>query len=117
MSFLGKCVARFAGRPGLMQQAILPSLSVRMMAGAAEKPSVENLTSHIISLLSNNSKLENVEMTKDSHFIQDLGLDSLDVVECVVAVEDEFNIQLPDEEAEIIFTPRQAAEAVYKYHP
>eukprot|EP00056_Hartaetosiga_gracilis_P016548 m.5366 g.5366 ORF g.5366 m.5366 type:complete len:122 (+) comp4213_c0_seq1:116-481(+) len=121
MSFIARYVARFAGRPGLTQHiaqnAILPSLSVRMMGGAAEKPSVNDLTDHIISILSHNSKLDDVEITSNSHFIQDLGLDSLDVVECIVFIEDEFSVEIPDEEAETIFTPRQAAEILHKYHP
>jgi NADH dehydrogenase (ubiquinone) 1 alpha/beta subcomplex 1, acyl-carrier protein len=48
----------------------------------------------------------------DSHFIQDLGLDSLDQVEITMALEDEFNIEISDKDAEEIYTPRQAVEKV-----
>ena len=40
------------------------------------------------------------EVTMDSHFIDDLGADSLDTVELVMAVEEEFNIAISDEDAE-----------------
>lgn len=44
--------------------------------------------------------------------MQDLGLDSLDQVEITMALEDEFNIEIPDKDAEEIYTPRQAVEKV-----
>lgn len=43
-------------------------------------------------------------ITKDASFIDDLGADSLDTVELVMMVEEEFGIELPDEEAELINT-------------
>lgn len=48
----------------------------------------------------------------DAHFSTTLGLDSLDQVEIVMALEDEFNIEIPDREAEQIHTPREAVEKV-----
>ncbi|TPX77989.1 hypothetical protein CcCBS67573_g00777 [Chytriomyces confervae] len=49
----------------------------------------------------------------DSHFITDLGLDSLDQVEITIAIEEEFNIELSDRDADDILTPRAAAEKVF----
>jgi acyl carrier protein len=40
------------------------------------------------------------EITMDAHFADDLGADSLDIVEMIMAVEEEFNIQVSDDEAE-----------------
>ena len=51
-------------------------------------------------------------MNLDASFTGELGLDSLDQVEVVMALEDEFNIEIPDREAEAIQTPRQAVEKV-----
>lgn len=44
------------------------------------------------------------EVKEDSKFIEDLGADSLDVVELVMALEEKFEIEIPDEEAEKILT-------------
>lgn len=44
------------------------------------------------------------EVTEQAHFIEDLGADSLDTVELVMAFEDEFKVEIPDEDAEKITT-------------
>ncbi|CAE09761.1 acyl carrier protein [Wolinella succinogenes] len=44
------------------------------------------------------------EVKEESKFVEDLGADSLDVVELVMALEEKFNIEIPDEEAEKIAT-------------
>jgi len=44
------------------------------------------------------------EVVNDAHFIEDLGADSLDTVELVMAFEEEFGIEIPDEDAEKITT-------------
>jgi len=44
------------------------------------------------------------EVTESAHFIEDLGADSLDTVELVMAFEEEFGIEIPDEDAEKITT-------------
>ena len=48
------------------------------------------------------------EVTPDASFVDDLGADSLDTVELVMALEEEFEIEIPDEEAEKITTVQQA---------
>ncbi|SKA92236.1 acyl carrier protein [Caloramator quimbayensis] len=44
------------------------------------------------------------DITMDSSFIDDLGADSLDIVELIMALEEEFDIEIPDEDAERIQT-------------
>ncbi|HEY4382911.1 MAG TPA: acyl carrier protein [Ktedonobacteraceae bacterium] len=50
------------------------------------------------------------EVTSNVSFVEDLGADSLDSVELVMALEEEFNIEIPDEEAEKITTVSQAID-------
>ncbi|HTK12112.1 MAG TPA: acyl carrier protein [Ktedonobacteraceae bacterium] len=50
------------------------------------------------------------EVTTNASFVEDLGADSLDSVELVMAFEEEFNVEIPDEEAEKITTVRQAID-------
>ncbi len=52
------------------------------------------------------------EVTGESSFVDDLGADSLDTVELVMALEEEFNCEIPDEEAEKITTVQQAADYI-----
>jgi acyl carrier protein len=52
------------------------------------------------------------EVSGDSSFVDDLGADSLDTVELVMALEEEFNCEIPDEEAEKITTVQQAIEYI-----
>lgn len=58
--------------------------------------------------------MEEQNVMLHSHFIADLGCDSLDTIELVMAVEDEYNLEIPDEDAEKISTVRQAVEYVQK---
>jgi acyl carrier protein len=50
----------------------------------------------------------------DAHFIEDLGADSLDTVELVMAFEDEFNVEIPDDDAQQITTVKSALEYLGK---
>ena len=52
------------------------------------------------------------EVTPQASFVDDLGADSLDVVELVMGLEEEFDIEIPDEDAEKITTVQQAIEYI-----
>ncbi|CAI8232825.1 MAG: acyl carrier protein [Sulfurovum sp.] len=52
------------------------------------------------------------EVKEDSKFIEDLGADSLDVVELVMALEEKFDIEIPDEDAEKILTVKDAIDYI-----
>ncbi len=57
-------------------------------------------------------KVDAANITDNASFIADLGADSLDVVDLVIGFEDEFEIQIPDEDAENIKTVAQAVEYI-----
>ncbi|OGC80235.1 MAG: acyl carrier protein [candidate division Zixibacteria bacterium RBG_16_43_9] len=52
------------------------------------------------------------QVTPEASFVNDLGADSLDTVELVMALEEEFNLEIPDEDAEKITTVGQAIEYI-----
>lgn len=52
------------------------------------------------------------DVTKEASFIDDLGADSLDTVELVMALEEEFSLEIPDEEAEKIVTVGDAVKYI-----
>jgi acyl carrier protein len=56
--------------------------------------------------------VEEDEVTMESSFIDDLGADSLDIVELIMALEEEFDIEIPDSEAEKIATVGDAVEYI-----
>ncbi|HET6514777.1 MAG TPA: acyl carrier protein [Thermodesulfovibrionales bacterium] len=54
------------------------------------------------------------EVTQEASFVEDLGADSLDTVELVMAFEEAFNIEIPDEDAEKIAKVKDAIEYIKK---
>jgi len=59
--------------------------------------------------------VEESKITSDSHFIEDLGADSLDTVELIMQFEEDFNLEIPDEDAEKILTVKQAHDYIQKH--
>ncbi len=56
--------------------------------------------------------VEEDEVTREASFVEDLGADSLDTVELVMALEEEFSIEIPDEDAEKILTVGKALDYI-----
>lgn len=56
--------------------------------------------------------LEKDEITMDSSFVDDLGADSLDIVELIMALEEEFDIEIPDEDAEKVSVVKDVVEYI-----
>ena len=69
----------------------------------------EKLTGVLVSELG----LDAEKIKDDAHFEEDLDVDSLGVVELLMALEDEFGVKIPDEEAESIMTVGQAVDLVH----
>lgn len=59
--------------------------------------------------------VENPEVTEKASFTDDLGADSLDIVELVMAFEEEFNIEIPDEDAEKIASVEDAVSYIEEH--
>ncbi|KAK4545043.1 hypothetical protein LTR36_003594 [Oleoguttula mirabilis] len=73
----------------------------------------EEVTGRIVDLLKNFDKVQDpTKLSPSSHFTNDLGLDSLDTVEVVMAIEEEFSIEIPDKDADAIHSVTQAVDYI-----
>lgn len=71
--------------------------------------------SKIKKIIAEHLDVEEEKITSDSSFVDDLGADSLDQVELVMAFEEEFGCEIPDEEAEKISTLKDAVSFVENF--
>tara|TARA_B100000029_G_C17514333_1_gene937482 strand:- start:424 stop:639 length:216 start_codon:yes stop_codon:yes gene_type:complete len=69
----------------------------------------------IEKIIAENLKIDESSITDDSKIIEDLGADSLNVVELVMAFENEYDIQITDEDAENIITVADAKRYIEEY--
>ncbi len=65
-------------------------------------------------IISKQLGVDQSEVTPEASFVEDLGADSLDTVELVMAFEEAFNIEIPDEDAEKIAKVKDAVEYISK---
>jgi NADH dehydrogenase (ubiquinone) 1 alpha/beta subcomplex 1 len=72
----------------------------------------DDVLTRVLEVVKNFEKVDASKVTPESHFINDLGLDSLDVVEVVMALEQEFILDIPDHDAEKIQSIQDAVEYI-----
>jgi acyl carrier protein len=70
--------------------------------GKEEGMGIVEIKNRIVEIIANQLGIEEDDVTAEASVIDDLGADSLDVVELVMALEEEFDLEIPDEEAEKI---------------
>ena len=68
----------------------------------------------VVEIVCNQLEISKEDVTPDSSLVEDLGADSLDTVELVMAVEEEFGLEIPDDEAENITTIKSAVDWIEK---
>jgi acyl carrier protein len=66
----------------------------------------------VVEIVAEQMGVDKAQITRETSFVNDLGADSLDTVELVMEFEDEFDISIPDEDAEKIQTVGQAIDYV-----
>jgi acyl carrier protein len=73
---------------------------------------IESITTRVRKIVSEQLGIKEQELNDDASFRDDLGADSLDSVELVMALEEEFEIEIPDEEAEKVTNVKQTIEYI-----
>ncbi len=75
---------------------------------------MSSIEQRVIDIVAEQLGVEKEKITRDSHFVNDLGADSLDTVELVMELEEEFDINIPDDAADKIQTVGQAIDHIEK---
>lgn len=79
---------------------------------SGKPPTEEEVKETLLYVLKCFDKVNPEQITMEAHFIKDLGLDSLDVVEIIMAFEEELSVDITDDEAEKIFSCQDAFELI-----
>ena len=77
-----------------------------------EKQAIEAIEARVRAIIVKQLGVKEEEVNREKSFIDDLGADSLDIVELVMAMEDEFGFEIPDDEAENIRTVGDAIQYI-----
>lgn len=73
---------------------------------------MENIEQRVKKIVAEQLGVNDADVKNESSFVNDLGADSLDTVELVMALEEEFETEIPDEDAEKITTVQQAVDYI-----
>ncbi|XP_037767090.1 acyl carrier protein, mitochondrial [Chelonia mydas] len=73
---------------------------------------LESIKERVLYVLKLYDKVDPEKLTVTAHFMKDLGLDSLDQVEIIMAMEDEFGFEIPDTEAEKLMCPQEIVDYI-----
>jgi len=76
------------------------------------KTNMEEIQAKVVQIISEQLGKDESEISMSSNFIEDLDADSLDTVELVMALEEEFEVDIPDEAAEKITTVQSAVDFI-----
>ena len=79
---------------------------------SADDVNIKAVQDKVIEIISEQMGVDKAEITRETSFINDLNADSLDTVELVMEFEDEFDMSIPDEEAEKIQTVGAAVDYI-----
>mgnify|MGYP000223310825 FL=1 len=73
---------------------------------------ISNIEARVRKIIIDQLGVKEEQVTNEASFVEDLGADSLDTVELVMALEEEFELEIPDEDAEKITTVQQAIDYI-----
>ncbi|XP_005103436.1 acyl carrier protein, mitochondrial isoform X3 [Aplysia californica] len=90
----------------------LVSSQPRRWYGGKQPLTLDTIQKRVDLVLKLYDKINPEKLTPDSHFMNDLGLDSLDQVEIIMAIEDEFGFEIPDADSERLMRPRDIVQYI-----
>ncbi|XP_017364192.1 acyl carrier protein, mitochondrial-like [Cebus imitator] len=110
------CSAGTRKRPGPSQPASaqVPSRVTQLCRQYCEAPplTLAGIQDRVLYVLKLYDNIDPEKLSVNSHFMKDLGLDSLDQVEIIMAMEDEFGFEIPDLDAEKLMCPQEIVDYI-----
>ncbi|XP_060749013.1 NADH:ubiquinone oxidoreductase subunit AB1b [Tachysurus vachellii] len=89
-----------------------PALQLCRLYCDSQPLTLQSIEERVMNVLQLYDKIKPETLQTSSHFMKDLGLDSLDQVEIIMAMEDEFGFEIPDTEAEKLMTPAEVVQYI-----
>lgn len=77
--------------------------------------SSDSIESKVVSIISEQLSLREDDIKAESRFVDDLGADSLDIVELIMEMEEEFDVEIPDEDIEKMVTVQNVFDYIAKH--
>ncbi|KAM4631913.1 acyl carrier protein, mitochondrial isoform 1-T2 [Discoglossus pictus] len=114
----GSCRTRSSlARPSTAAPILVPQVSTSLFQlcrqyGDLPPLTLENISERVLYVLKLYDKIDPEKLAVSSHFMKDLGLDSLDQVEIIMAMEDEFGFEIPDADGEKLMTPQEIVDYI-----
>ena len=102
--------ASMLGRSSFVAQA--SPVTMARFAAPRAAITMDEVEDKVKSIIAEQLGVEASSVTPDASFTEDLGADSLDAVELIMAIEEAFDIEIPDEEAEGMTTPAECVVAI-----
>ncbi|XP_049999312.1 acyl carrier protein, mitochondrial [Alexandromys fortis] len=105
-------------RSGTLQSALaltqVPGRVTNLCRQYSDAPplTLEGIKDRVLYVLKLYDKIDPEKLSVNSHFMKDLGLDSLDQVEIIMAMEDEFGFEIPDIDAEKLMCPQEIVDYI-----
>ncbi|KAF3700359.1 Acyl carrier protein, mitochondrial [Channa argus] len=111
--FRGHCFTADSRRTRLLGNSRISSVGILCRQYGDLPPlTLETIKERVMYVLKLYDKINPEKLQTSSHFMKDLGLDSLDQVEIIMAMEDEFGFEIPDAEAEKLMTPEEIVQYI-----
>ncbi|XP_060249241.1 acyl carrier protein, mitochondrial-like [Meriones unguiculatus] len=112
------CIGGTWRRPGTLQPALalaqVPGRITHLCRQYSDAPSLtlEEIKDRVLYVLKLHDKIDPEKLSVNSHFMKDLGVDSVDQVEIIAAMENEFGFEIPDTVAEKLTCPREIVDYI-----